>query len=100
MYDARFTGQVIARSDSIEVVEGNHHFLMQGVNVGHLRPSDKNSFCPWKGAANYNFVEIDGLTADNAAWTYGDPSGAARQNTDPIAFWHDVVLGPAASTHS
>ncbi len=83
MYDARFTGQVIARSDSIEVVEGNHHFLMQGVNVGHLRPSDKNSFCPWKGAANYNFVEIDGLTAD-----------------DPIAFWHDVVLGPAASTHS
>ncbi len=100
MYEARFNGQVIARSDRTEVVEGNHYFPMEDVDERYLRPSDKNSVCPWKGTASYYSVEVDGLTDDNAAWTYRDPSDVARQITDHIAFWHDVVVGPAASAHS
>jgi len=99
MYDARFTGQVIARGDRIELVYGNPHSPTQGVKVRYLRPSDKNSFCPCKGAADYSSVNVEGLAADKAVWPCGHPSDAARQDTDHIALWHDVVRDPAAATH-
>ncbi len=97
MFEARFNDQVIARSDRTEVVEGNHYFPIEDVEQGFLRESATTSTCPWKGAASYYSVEVDGERADDAAWTYRDPSAQARQITDHVAFWRGVVVAPATS---
>jgi len=81
---------VIAESDDTVVVEGNHYFPVASVNQEHLAPSEKHTVCPWKGTASYYDVVVDGQTNPGAAWYYPDPSPAAAQIKDRIAFWRGV----------
>lgn len=95
MPKAVFNGAVIAESDDTIVVEGNHYFPPDSVNTEHLRPSDAHSMCPWKGVASYHDVEVDGATARGGAWYYPNPSPAAAEIKDYIAFWRGVKVEDA-----
>lgn len=79
-----------ATDDAIEIVEGNVYFPMQAVRQDLLQASDKTSICPWKGKANYYHVVVDGKVNQDAAWTYREPSDAAKQIAGRVAFWHGV----------
>jgi uncharacterized protein (DUF427 family) len=57
-----------------------------------LRPSEKNTFCPWKGTASYYSVEVDGQVNRDAAWYYPTPKGAAKEITGRVAFWKGVEV--------
>lgn len=92
MLEARFNGQVIARSDETIVVEGNHYFPRDDVEDQHLRRSRAKSLCPWKGVASYFTVEVDGVRDPNAAWTYRHPSPLARRIKNHVAFWGRVQI--------
>ncbi|MBE0579906.1 DUF427 domain-containing protein [Devosia sp.] len=89
---AKWNGVVIAESDKTVVVEGNHYFPPEAVNLAYIEPSDTTSRCPWKGLASYYSLVVDGETNKDAAWTYAEPSEAAAAIKDHVAFWKGVQV--------
>ncbi len=92
MVQAVWNGTVIAESDDTVVVEGNHYFPRESVREEVLRESATTSRCPWKGLATYLSLEVDGQRNDDAAWYYPEPSEAAAQVKDRLAFWKGVEV--------
>ena len=84
--------EVIAESDDTVVVEGNHYFPLDSVNEGFLQPSNKTTFCPWKGTANYYSLSVAGAENPDAAWYYPSPKDAAKQIVGRVAFWRGVQV--------
>ena len=66
MVVARWNGAIIAQSDDTVVVEGNHYFPRDSVNVDFLQGSDKTSVCGWKGTAHYHSLIVDGNARSEA----------------------------------
>lgn len=95
-YRATWNGEVIAESADIVVVEGNQYFAPSDVRAEDLRPSTNHTTCPWKGAASYYDVVVDGKVNRDAAWYYPNPSAAAENIKGRIAFWHGVKIEPIA----
>ena len=93
---AIWNGAVIAEAatDAVEVVEGNVYFPPDAVRADYLKPSDHTSVCPWKGTASYFNLEVAGSVNRDAAWTYRNPSAAAGQIANRIAFWRGVTVEP------
>jgi uncharacterized protein (DUF427 family) len=89
---AIWNGAVVAESSDTVVVEGNHYFPPDSVRREHLRESGTTSVCPWKGTASYWSVEVDGQVNTDAAWYYPQPSEAAAQIKDHVAFWKGVEV--------
>ncbi|NQV05677.1 DUF427 domain-containing protein [bacterium] len=92
MATATWNGVVIADSDDTVMVEGNHYFPASAVRDGVLQPSPGTSVCPWKGTASYHDVVVDGHVNAGAAWYYPNPSPAAAEIKDRIAFWKGVQV--------
>jgi uncharacterized protein (DUF427 family) len=89
---ALWNGTVVAESDDTVVVEGNHYFPRSSVKDDVLAPSAKQTFCPWKGQANYQSVTVDGKTAADALWFYPEPKKGAEAVADRVAFWNGVTV--------
>lgn len=83
---------VIAESDHTEVVEGNHYFPPDSVNLEYLQESSTRSGCPWKGTASYYDVVVDGEVNKDAAWFYPEPKEAAKNIAGHVAFWNHVKV--------
>ncbi len=92
MASATWNGVLVAQSDNTEMVEGNHYFPIDSVKSEYLRPSDKETVCPWKGTASYYTLEVDGQQNPDAAWFYPQPKVAAEQIKDHVAFWRGVMV--------
>lgn len=92
MTTAKWNGAVIAQSDKTVVVEGNHYFPPEAVNLAYIEPSVTTSRCPWKGLANYYSLVVEGETNKDAAWTYAEPNEAAAAIKGHIAFWKGVQV--------
>jgi uncharacterized protein (DUF427 family) len=90
MAKAVWKGVVLAESDRTVIVEGNHYFPADSVKKEYLRPSETHTACPWKGTASYHTVEVNGERNADAAWYYPEPSAAAAQIKDRVAFWKGV----------
>jgi uncharacterized protein (DUF427 family) len=89
---ATWNGTVIAESDDTVVVEGNHYFPLESVREDLLRPSDRSTFCPWKGHASYYSVEAGGDVNREAAWFYAEPYAPASKIRGRVAFWRGVEI--------
>jgi uncharacterized protein (DUF427 family) len=89
---AVWNGQVVAESDDTVVVEGNHYFPADSVRPEYLWASDTHSRCLWKGIARYYDLKVGDRVNRDAAWYYPDPSPAAAEIKDRIAFWRGVKL--------
>lgn len=92
MVRAIWNGTTIAESDRTVVVEGNHYFPVESVNMNYLTDSPSHTICPWKGTASYYSIEVDGKTNKDAAWYYPNPSEAAAEIKNRIAFWRGVQI--------
>jgi len=92
MPKAIWNGTVIAESDKTVQIEGNHYFPPQSVHQEFLKPSTRVTSCPWKGIATYYHVEVNGERNADAAWCYPQPSNAAQQIKDHVAFWRGVKI--------
>ena len=95
-YQAKWNGAVIADSDETVVVEGNQYFPVESVVASSLQPSQTHTTCHWKGVASYYDVVVGGKVNSDAAWYYPEPSDAATNIKDRVAFWHGVKVEPAA----
>ena len=89
---AEWNGAVLAESDDTVVVEGNHYFPRESLVAERFSPSEKTSFCPWKGTASYLDVAVEGDVNPAAAWYYPDPRKAAAEIRDRVAFWRGVTI--------
>ncbi|WP_406832909.1 DUF427 domain-containing protein [Pedococcus sp. KACC 23699] len=83
---------VIAESDDTVVVEHNHYFPRSSVREDLVRVSGRTSFCPWKGTASYQSIEVDGEVNEDALWFYREPKDAAKEIADRVAFWKGVTV--------
>ncbi len=92
MATAIWNGIVIAQSEDTVVVENNHYFPVASVKAEYLKPSDTTTTCYWKGTAHYYTVAAGGTESKDAAWYYPEPSAAAAQIKDRIAFWRGVKV--------
>lgn len=92
MMQASWNGKVIAQSDDTVVVEGNHYFPAETVNVDYLQPSDTTSFCGWKGDCNYHNLVVDGAVNEDAVWYYAEPYERAEKIRGRMAFWKGVEV--------
>jgi uncharacterized protein (DUF427 family) len=92
MIEAYWNGRLIARSDDMVVVEGNHYFPPSAIIEGVLTPSATTSRCPWKGTAHYHSLNVEGAQNPDAAWYYPEPLPAAAAIKGRIAFWKGVVV--------
>lgn len=90
MARAMWAGQVLAESKDTVVVEGNHYFPVECIRKEFFKPSEHTTVCHWKGTARYYTLEVDGMQNANAAWYYPEPSEAAKQIKDHVAFWKGV----------
>ena len=87
---AIWNGATLAESDVTVVVEGNHYFPVQSLNAEYFRKSNTQTTCYWKGEASYYDIVANGEVNKDAAWYYPDPSEAAKQIKDHLAFWKGV----------
>ena len=84
--------KVIAESDDTVVVEGNHYFPADSLQLEYYSSSDQKSKCPWKGEASYYDINVAGRQNAGAAWYYPDPKPAAAELEDRVAFWNGVEI--------
>ncbi len=92
MARAIWNGQVIAESDTFEMVEGNVYFPPEAVKAEFLAPSDTHTLCWWKGTASYYTLDVDGERNADAAWYYPDASDKAKNIEGYVAFWRGVTV--------
>ena len=92
MAKAIWKGVVLAESYHTEMVEGNHYFPPESVNMEYFKENDKHTVCPWKGTASYYDVVVDGDVNKGAAWYYPEPKPAAANIKNHVAFWHGVQV--------
>ena len=89
---AIWNNTVIAESEDIVTVEGNHYFPINSIKKEFFKESTTKTLCPWKGSANYFSIEIDGKINADCAWYYPKPSFLAKKIKDRIAFWNGVEI--------
>jgi uncharacterized protein (DUF427 family) len=89
---ALVNGTVVAESDNYEVVEGNIYFPPESIKKEFFKDSSMRSSCPWKGVANYYSLSVDGEDIPDVAWYYPEPSQAASNIKDYVAFYPAVKI--------
>ena len=92
MAKAIWNGAVLAESEQGVRIEGNLYFPPKAIRWEYFRPSESHTTCFWKGQASYCDIVVEGSTNKDAAWTYPDPSKAAKSIKDYIAFWKGVKV--------
>ena len=93
---AMFQGHLIAdTARALLVFESGYapvqYFPRQDVDMTYFGKTSHRSFCPHKGEASYYTITMDGLIAEDAAWSYEKPIAAATALKDRIAFYPNVV---------
>ena len=94
MAKAIFNNTIIASSDDTILLEGNHYFPPDTVQMEYLKFSDTSTLCSWKGTAIYYNVIVGDLVSNDAAWSYREPSSAAKTIKDHVAFGGEVEVVP------
>jgi len=92
MPTAMWNETIIAQSDATIVVEGNHYFPPDSVNMALLVDSPTHSHCPWKGDASYKTIVVDGAKNADAVWYYPTPKEKAAEIKGYFAFWKGVKV--------
>lgn len=92
MPKAIWNGQVIAKSDRTEVVEGNHYFPPEAIDHQYFQDSSTHTTCPWKGKASYYTIVVDGQENPDAAWYYPETKERANNIKGYVAFWRGVEV--------
>lgn len=96
---AIWKGKTIAEADKDELIyiEGNWYFPMSSVDKRHLRKSDTQYHCPWKGDAQYYDVGEGDEWSKDACFGYPDAKQSALDTVkkdfrNHVAFWQDVTV--------
>lgn len=89
-------GQVVADSrDALTLQESTYPAVLyiprKDVDLSQLERTDHETYCPYKGDANYYSIKPGGQRSVNAVWTYEQPYDAVAPIRDHLAFYPDRV---------
>ena len=89
-------GAVIADSQNVLTLqEANyppvHYFPRADIVSGVLDPTHYQTYCPYKGEADYFNISLDGALLENAAWCYSEPYPHVSQIQGHVAFYTDRI---------
>ncbi len=89
-----FNGRTVADSERVLLLRETGHtpvyyFPHDDVRTELMRPTERRTFCPFKGEASYRTVEVGGRAAENAVWSYEDPIPEAAAIRGHLAFYWD-----------
>lgn len=84
--------QVVASTTAaLRVLETSHpptyYLPLSSVAPGYLEPSDRRSYCEFKGQAHYFNLRIGDQVWPNVAWTYPQPTPAYAALAGCVAFY-------------
>jgi uncharacterized protein (DUF427 family) len=87
-----FGGETIADSHrAIRVLETSHapvyYIPPEDVRMDYLTPTTHRTVCEWKGTAVYYTVAVGHRAAEQAAWTYPNPTGDFAAIAGYVAFY-------------
>nr|WP_090346295.1 DUF427 domain-containing protein [Mycolicibacterium malmesburyense]CRL78886.1 acyl-CoA thioesterase [Mycolicibacterium malmesburyense] len=91
----RVNGEIVADTDRALTLQESTYPAVQyipraDVAEDKLRPSDTQTYCPFKGDASYyHLVTGDGATVEDAIWTYEKPYPAVGAIAGHVAFYPD-----------
>lgn len=85
-------GRVIADTRAaVRTLETSHppswYIPPDAIAPGVLVPSDRRSFCEWKGQARYWHLSVGGEMLHDIGWSYPNPTPAFRILRDHVAFY-------------
>ncbi|HWF52528.1 MAG TPA: DUF427 domain-containing protein [Solirubrobacteraceae bacterium] len=88
--------QVIAETDhALTLAEANYgpvqYVPLADVDAAVLRPTDHETYCPYKGEASYYTVTTPAGELENVIWTYVEPYDAVSEIAGHVAFYADRV---------
>lgn len=73
------------------VLETSHppvyYFPADDIEMQYLKPAQGESFCEWKGVANYYDLTVAGKTAAKVAWYYPQPTDDFQAIANYVAFY-------------
>jgi uncharacterized protein (DUF427 family) len=92
----RVGDQVIAETDdALTLNEANYgpvqYVPLADVDPTVLRPTDHQTYCPFKGDASYYTVTTPAGELENVIWTYEEPYTAVSEIAGHVAFYTDRV---------
>ena len=87
-----FNGIEIANSQNTQrVLETSHppvyYIPPQDIKMEYLQPTSRQSFCEWKGMANYYTIVVGDKQVPNGAWYYKNPTADFTSIQDYVAFY-------------
>jgi uncharacterized protein (DUF427 family) len=93
---ASLGGEVVADSRSTLIVRETKldpvvYFPLEDVRADHLRPTEHQTFCPFKGEASYWTLEVGERVEENSVWGYEDPFQEVAGLKGYVAFYSDRV---------
>jgi uncharacterized protein (DUF427 family) len=75
-----------------EVGNPTRYYLPRAdVRMDLLRPTERQTTCPYKGQASYWSLEVGGTTYANLVWSYETPIPEAEPITGLLCFYNDRV---------
>ena len=98
----RVSGQVVAETDDALTLQESTYPAVQYVPIAEvnrelLRPTDTETYCPYKGDAHYySVVTSEGDTVADAIWYYEQPYEAVAAIAGHVAFYPnkaDISVG-------
>ena len=92
----RLDGLVVADTTSaLTLHERNHadrqYIPIEDVKPEFLQPSDRGTFCPFKGDASYYDLVTPERTVPAAVWTYREPLAEVLDIAGKVAFYPENV---------
>jgi uncharacterized protein (DUF427 family) len=89
-------GRVIADTLEALTLHEAHYPVVQyiprkDVDMTLLARTDRTTYCPYKGDANYFSIPAGGERSIDAVWTYESPYAAVADIKDHLAFYPDRV---------
>jgi uncharacterized protein (DUF427 family) len=91
-----FNGETIADSTSaIQILETSHppvyYIPPQDIQMALLTPTERHTFCEFKGTASYWTLKVGARAVQNAAWSYPKPAAGYEAIQDYLAFYPSRV---------
>lgn len=91
-----FAGEVIAQTvKALRILETSHppnfYIPPQDIRSQFLAPSERHTFCEFKGSASYWTLKVNDHISENAGWYYPEPSSSYRDLKDHVCFYPSRV---------
>jgi|SRR5438105_8618668 len=94
--EVRVGGEKVAESDRAVLLEETglptrYYVSREDVRMELLRPTSRETTCPFKGQASYWSVEVGGEIHDDLVWSYERPIAEAEGVARLMCFYNERV---------